>query len=89
MITNTYLDLNDFVGIVDGVWSYNKKGQVTNILFYDGDGKPLSVAWIGVVSEEHGLIIRTKPEDINQIIKPNVDPRIVSQPLTIEELNKL
>lgn len=89
MLTNTYLDINDLVGLIDGIWAYNKKGQVTNVMFYDVEGKPLQVSWIGVMSEEQGLTVRMKPEDINSVIKPNVDPRLVSQPLSVEELSKL
>lgn len=92
MLTKTVLSTADLTALLDSVFEYNRRGQVSELLFYDDDGNLLPVARVEAVSEGAGLAVRTRPDPTPgeqaaaSMYRPILNPTAVPQPESLEHL---
>ena len=94
MADTTVLTADELINLLDGVWEYNQRGKITQVIFCGLDGQPIALGSCQIIYEAHELKIRTKPEEKEQSMVDYVrsfnvpidDPKKVPEPLSLKEL---
>lgn len=63
MFTRTVLSPDELAQILDGVWAYNRLGEVGRVVFVSADGSMLPVEHVEVWSGAPAIRVRSAPED--------------------------
>lgn len=63
MFSRTVLTPDELAQILDGVWAYNRLGEVGRVVFVSADGAMLPVESVEVWSGAPAIRVRSAPED--------------------------
>lgn len=63
MYSRTVLSPDELAQILDGIWAYNRLGEVGRVVFFAADGSPLAVESVEVWSGAPAIRVRSAPEE--------------------------
>lgn len=63
MYSRTVLSAAELAQILDGVWAYNRLGEVGRVVFVSADGAAIPVESVEVWSGTPAIRVRSAPED--------------------------